>query len=555
MLKKVKQSVLFLLPMTFLVSCRLPNAEDYSRELLQYLSSGMTESHINEIIHNGGYLFQIAALAGILLFLYGMIQYLFYPGNKSPLYLALASLTAGLVYLTPYLNLIGTLPEKTLLIAQIRTILLLSYYVLLRNWSIKTFHHRKKPWITYTRLSTFGLIYILVGLAWLKPSLLSYPWPIATLGVFTFADTTMCSILSLKRRNDRSGIGGTLFSVVFAASAAILIIISDRSFSFFRSLDEAFFILPSGMLVFTTLMTAVLMQSELKKQSLYLREYRKQTEDQQENLEKEIKRHERLEKEMEQILHIPFFNIKSARKALSIDPTPPLNMPEGWEGAHFMGKSESELPVMAAWPFSAAGSSVTDVLLMSEAAPEDRYAYPVLQYIRKSAAGKIGESRAATSLFSSLNNELEKLGESPEHRISAVLLQFMDKNLLCATAGNTLVWYKKPGSPMIPLSSKEIPATFQQGLGYKPFSRETGRPFRLPVEKGDLIILTSRNLIMREQSLNGQIYGKESLIRVLENHESGSAESILSSLIKDFDDFDMGNTRDRQIYAGVFKKV
>ena len=59
---------------------------------------------------------------------------------------------------------------------------------------------------------------------------------------------------------------------------------------------------------------------------------------------------------------------------------------------------------------------------------------------------------------------------------------------------------------------------------------------------------------MREQELSGEIYGKESLIRILNNHDSAEADQILSALIKDFDDFDMGNTRDRQVYAAVFRK-
>ena len=552
---KIKKLQVLFLSLTALMSCRLPNAEDYGREILQNFNSGMTGSFYGEFLSGGTFLYQLASLGGIFIFLYGLMLFVFHRKSSASLYLGISGLAMNLVYLSPLVNLLTFLPERKGLPLLIRTILLMCYYLFLRLWSKKTFHHRTKPWTTITRISFFALTYFLVALSWFKPALLSVSWAVPVLAVFVFADSSLCSLLSLKRKNDRSGIGGTVFSLIFASLAVFFILTSQRSFQLFRSLDDAFFSLPASMLLPTLILDGIMMQREIRSQRLYLGEYKIQTEEAGERIEQEEKRYSRLEKETEEALHIPAFHIAAARKTLRIDPLLPLSMPEGWEGAHFLEDSGTNLPAVGAWPLHRGENPVTDIVFFGEATREDRYSYPALQYIHDRMAEKTGTGKSRTGLFAELNREMSNLGTFPEHPLSAAMLQFTGNHLICSTAGTALIWYKKPGQKIQIISSKEIPATFQQGLGFKPYSRETGRPYRIPVEKGDTIVLTSRSFLFREQSMNGQIYGKDSLQRVLENHESGSAGSIMSSLVKDFDDFDMGNTRDRQFYVGIFKKA
>ena len=175
--------------------------------------------------------------------------------------------------------------------------------------------------------------------------------------------------------------------------------------------------------------------------------------------------------------------------------------------------------------------------------------------IRQITENLVRKGTSPAAILWQLNRELVQLGETPEHAISGMYLHLMEEEALCATAGTTLIWYKKPGSRMVTVASDTAPCTLQQGLGFRPYSRETGKPYRIKMEKGDILVIASRSLIYREQELNGERYGKNSLIRVMDNHDTAPANKILSALIKDFDDFDMGNTRDRQIYAAVFRKV
>ncbi len=553
MYKIIKQPVFFL-SLAAVSACGLPRPEDYSRNVLQTFTSGAAESFYREILSGGDMIYQLAMAGGLFTFLYGIILFLFYRKNISSLYLGLSGLTLSLVYLSPFLNLFPLLTGNGAGILMIRTELSILYFIFLRLWAMKAFHHRKKPWIILTRISVFFLVILISALSWFNPALLSQPWAVPLAGTFVFADSSICSLLSLKRKSDRSGIGGLSFSVFFAGLTALFLFTSDSPFLLLRSLNNAFFSLPTGLLLIVLILEGIMLQREIRSQRLYLEEYKTQSQELKETIEREEKEYNRLEETMKEALQIPSFHVATARKALKINPVLPLNMPEGWEGAHFLEDSGRALPSIAAWPFSPGQSTTSDLLFMAETSPEDRYSYPALQFLLDRLDAKTKEKSNLKNLFADINRELNSLGAFPESPLSAGMLQFTEDHLICSTAGSALVWYKKPGEKLQLVSTKEIPATFQQGLGFKPYSRETGRPFRIPVATGDMILITSRSFLFREQSMNGQIYGKDSLQRVVENHESGSADSLLSSLIKDFDDFDMGNTRDRRLYAGIFKK-
>ena len=553
MYKIIKQPVLFL-TLAAASACRLPDPEAYSRDVIQSFNSGAAESFSKEILFGGDMIYQLAIAGGIFTFLYGICLFLFYKKNLSSLYLALTGLSLSLVYLSPFLNLIPLLKETDSAPRMIRTELSILYFLFLRLWAIKAFHHRKKAWITLVRISVFSLIAFITVLSWFNPEILSKPWAVPLTGLFVFADTSLCSLFSLKRKNDRSGMGGVSFSLFFAGLTAYFLSTAESPFLFFRSLNNTFFSLPGGLLLIVLILEGIMMQREIRSQRLYLKEYKVQNEDLKTSAQRVEKEFHHLEESMKDALRVPSFHISTARKALKIDQLSPLNMREGWEGAHFLEDSGSTLPSLVAWAYSLGQSGLSDLLFMAEASPEDRYSYPTLHFLHERLAGVTKAGNRRKNLFSEINAELNSFGSFPKYPISAGMLQFTKDHLICSTAGNALVWYKKPGEKIQIISTKEIPATFQQGLGFKPYSRETGRPFRIPVNKGDTFLITSRSFLFREQSMNGQMYGKESLQRVLENHETATADALLSFLIKDFDDFDMGNTRDRRFYAGIFKK-
>ena len=554
MTMKQKNKIL-ILSLPAITSCHIQDPSEYGRDLLNILSDGTLKTVINSVISRSVFPFQTAAAAGLLLFLFSLVFLFFNRKNSSILFMGITGLTGTGLYAVPFLNLIESLPRKETLILQILTLFLITFYIMLRLWSIRTFHHRKKPWIRNTRVAVYSLTYLFTLLAWFNPVLISRLWPVTLMAVFTFTDSTLCSFLSLKRKDDRSGFGGLFFSAAFLGGSIWSLLASDKHFILFRSLNDSFFFLPAFLMVFIVLLTGIMMQTELGKQRMYLRDYKKHSENLEKTLETEEKQYQRLQQEMTDSMRIPGFHLHSARMALQIDPIRPLKMPKGWEGSHFLEDNSSFLPGVAAWPYQHDGNSATNTLLMVESTREDRYAYLSMEQIRNRMNELIRKGTTPSRLFPDLNKTMSDLGEIPEHPLSSALLYFMESSFLCATAGGVMVWFKKPGQKMVPISSREVPATFHQGLGFRPYSRETGQAFRLQAEKGDTIIILSRSLLMREQSLNGQIYGKESLIRVLNNHEDADADTILSALIKDFDDFDMGNTADRQVYACVIRKA
>ena len=538
-----------------LSGCQIQNAEEYSLNFQQLLSGGSFSTFIEVFSASTAYLYHLTAFSGVVILLLSLVLFLSNRREKFTLYLGFSGLAATAVYLFPLLHLLKGLPNPNHLIPVIHTLLLLSCYLSLRGWSICIFHHRKKPWTRYTRISVFTLAYLLTLLAWFRPGLITVPWIVPCTAGFVFVDSTLCSTLSLQRKNDRSGWGGLFFSTAFIAGGVWLLLTRGPEAVLFRTLSNLAFLLPAILLPVQALLTLIMIQAVSRKKQGKIEQMSLASEEQDKALQESIQEIEALQDNLDEALTIPSFNQKAARRALLIDPLNELNLPESWEGAHFISNSSSSVPGLAAWPFQATpGNGESDTLLMAEGSEEDRYAFLPIQMTLMQMKQLIGHRVSPVSLFKDLNSSLSRLNEKPDFPLSAAMIHLTEDEALCATAGNAIIWYRKPGGNIIPVSSEDVPATFQQGLGFRPYSRETGMPFRIKIEKGDSLIVTSRSLIMREQELSGEIYGKESLIRVLNNHDSADADQILSALIKDFDDFDMGNTRDRQVYAAIFRK-
>ncbi len=554
MMKKTSNLLLAIIT-PLLSGCQIQNAEEYSLDFQQLLTGGSATSSVGVLTSTTAYLYHFSALSGMILFLLALILFLSNRRERFTVFLGFSGLAAAAVYLTPLLNLLKGLPGRNQLILIIHTILLVSCYLILRGWSISIFHHRKKPWTRYTRISVFTLAYLLPLLGWFRPGLTAAPWIVPCTAGFVFVDSTLCSVLSLRRKNDRSGWGGLFFSAAFISGGVWLLLTRGSEASLFRTLDNMAFLLPAILLPVQTLLTLVMIQAVSRKRQEKIEQMVQAAEEQEKVLQERVRELEDLQDNLDRALVIPSFNQKAAERALLVDPLNELKVPETWDGAHCISISSSSLPSLAAWSFQTSpGSGESDTLLMVEGSDEDRYAYLPMQMALMQMKLLIANRVSPVSLFKELNNSLSRLNEKPDFPLSAALIHLTGEEALCATAGNAIIWYRKPGGAIVPVSSEDVPATYQQGLGFRPYSRETGMPFRIKVEKGDSLIVTSRSLIAREQELNGEIYGKESLIRVLNNHDSADADQILSALIKDFDDFDMGNTRDRQVYAAVFRR-
>lgn len=538
---------LSLLPL-LLTGCTIQNFSDFSRDFQQFYSTGSLFSFLNDLSSSSGFLYKLTIPAGSLIFLLCFFMFLFNRQDKFIPFLSLSGLVAAAVYLTPLLNIIERLPNKDILILQIRTYLLLTYFLVLQSWSITIFHHRRTKWIRYTRRAAFLTASLIVLLAWFQPKLLSLPWIVPFMALLMLVDSTICSVLSLKRENDGSAYGGILLSLSIVSVITWYLLTKGFQASIIRTMNHICFLLPAVILPIQFVISLLMIQTTSRKQHFILKELRILAESQKNDLKQQKVEQEISVKKNEEALRISSFDLKAARNALQSDPLLPLKLPEGWEGSHFISNNSRDYPTVAAWPYEGA-------LLMAESSPEDHYAYSVLQMIRKQMNEVIEKGVSPVNRFRELNKSLNKLGEVPEAPLFAAYLQLLPNSALCATAGTAIAWYKNPGGKLVPVSSAEVSSTFQQGLGFRPYSREKGMPFRLPMEKGDILILTSRSLILREQELNGHIYGKDSLSRVLESHKSSNAQEIITAIIEDFDDFDMGNTRERQVYTAVIRKL
>jgi hypothetical protein len=362
------------------------------------------------------------------------------------------------------------------------------------------------------------------------------------MGSLLFADSLANSILSFQRKSDRSGIAGVL-TVLPPLGCGIWLYFSGGYAGFSPFANELFFVLPAFMMPWQLFLTLGLTQRRMSRQidrSAVLSSMIDEEEKQKDKLEELI---EALERQNEEDNHIPDYSLECARLLIGEQGDSTLNMPESWEGCQMLSTLSNRWPSLGAWFHHAS-------LLFTENQGKETFS-PILYLARTFFS--LGGVKPAL-LPQSLNDRMIGLTQSMETGLSGIFLHFMEDEVLCGTAGAVRIYLQK-GDAVLPIRSDEKPATFAGGFGVRAQTREDGKPFRLKVDRGDKLILVSVSLTDREMASSGEIYGQKSLFRVLKNRVSASAEETVQAIVKDFEDFDMGNTEDRQFYAAVFRKI
>ena len=308
-------------------------------------------------------------------------------------------------------------------------------------------------------------------------------------------------------------------------------------------MNELLFVLPAFMLPWQLILTLALTQRRFAKQidrSSVLSSMIDEEEKQKDKLEELITA---LEEQNEEERHIPEYSLECARHLIGDQGFSNLEMPEAWEGSQRLSSLSSNWPVLGAWYYRSS-------LMFSENL--GREVLSPLLYMSRSFHSMSGVKPAL--LPKALNERLNSLSQSMETGMSGCYIHFMEDEILCGTAGTVRVYLQK-GDTILPIRSDEKPATYAGGFGVRAHTREDGKPFRLKVGQGEKLILVSVSITDREMASTGEVYGQKSLFRVLKNRISSTAEETVQAIIKDFEDFDMGNTEDRQFYAAVFRKL
>jgi len=548
---------LSIIPLLLLITggCRILSVDEYNRYFRETAIPATGEAILGILPFDTGILYLATVPAAAVILLLSLMLYFFNRKNTHYLFLGLSALTAGGLYLVPLLERIPRLPRPEVLLPQATIFLMLLFFIFHRQWSRRIMHHRKKLWVQITLPSLMTITLLATLLTWFRPGLTAVPWPGPVLAAALLADMTVCSILSFQRRYDRSGVGGLLLLTPVAASAVWLLLSRGYSHDLFGFLHSVLYLSVCIALPLQFLMTVFLTQSHGRRQQQTIKTLSDMARRLEEEKENQADRIETLTEEKENAALIPDFNRNAARKLLDADPLPPLSLPEGWEGAHFLSSESTGWPFLGAWSAHTHGKDTSESLFTAESEPDQKEALPALLYLKEQYRRLIHRDQSPVSLLSELNKSLIRIEGDLPRPLTGTYLHLVPDGLICATAGPARVYYRSADGKTAPVSSRETPATLKQGLGVRALSRETGMPFRLSLQSGDTVVVASRSLLHREQELTGELYGPASLVKILERNRDNSARHLMELILKDFDDFDMGNTRDRQIYLAVLRKL
>ncbi|MDC7239602.1 MAG: SpoIIE family protein phosphatase [Spirochaetales bacterium] len=541
-MKNNRLSLPAIIILPFISSCRPVTASGYPSQLylLDPLNPG--RQTIDGILSAPAAFFLLFALAAAVLALVSLFLFLMQTRDRSYLYLSFGFLAASAVYGSPLWADRITIPPEFWSYPLISSLFLLIYFQLFREWARKALFHRTKLWAYITASFLLSGTLIITLLSGIFPSLVREPWPVGLLGTAVILDILVNSALSFQRKHDRSGIAGLLLILPIAAGV-VWTLQGTEAFKLLPFLENLYFILPALLLPWQLITSLSLTQRRFRNEQnrgLVLREMIEDQELQKEKLQELL---ETGEKEIDKARRIPAYSLECSRDLLGLKTTAPLNLPEGWAAYHSLISQGSGWPEAAVW-------SGNSSLLFAETAGGEPL-LPLL-YLKESFFKQ--KKCKPSQLFKGVNELMGRPDQRPEKGISAAYLFFMDSEILCGTAGSVRIYLQK-GEKIIPLRSEEKPVTYSEGLGIRPLTREDGKPFRLSLEKGDRLVLVSASLTDRELEVSGECYGQKSLYRVLGNHLSADPEELVKYIMKDFDDFDLGNTPDRHIYAGVFKKL
>ena len=531
-----------ILPILLLLgSCRILSRGEYDSFASRLNRTNLLNSRIIDFTGDTALFFSLSTVLGALLFILGLALFLFHNRDRSYLFLSLSALFSGTLYSLPFWTDLIPLPSEFWSLTIIRTLVLIVYWQLYREWARRALYHRTKSWAYITNSVLLSAVLVCTLLSGHFPFLIKGEWPVVLIGVVLFADTLGNSILSFQRKSDRSGIAGVL-TIIPPAACGVWLYFSSGYSGLLPFANELLFILPAFMLPWQLILSLALTQRRFSRQiyrTTVLSSMIDEEEKQKDKLEDLI---EALEKQNEENTRIPDYSLECARLLIGDQGDTLLEMPESWEGSQRLSTLSSRWPVLGAWFFH--GS-----LFFTENMGQETLS-PLLYLARTFYS--LGGVKPAL-LPRTLNDKMIALSQSMETGLSGCYLHFMEDEVLCGTAGTVRIYLQK-GDTVLPIRSDEKPATFVGGFGVRAQTREDGKPFRLKVDKGDKLILVSVSMTDRERTTSGEIYGQKSLYRVLKNRTSASAEETVQAIVKDFEDFDMGNTEDRQFYTAVFRK-
>jgi hypothetical protein len=542
MKKKIKL-LLSTLIIPLFSACRVQTPVEYEGFISSTPLSQLLNLRLSDILMDNRFLYLVSPISGTLLFCLGIILLFLRKKDKSSLYLALSSLIAALVYTLPFWVDMVNLPREFWSAQMIRTVFLLLFYKTYRSWCRKALYHRTKVWSFL--LSSMLLSIALIGtlLSGHFPQILNLQWPVPILASVLILDSVINSILSFQRKDDRSGIAGVL-TLVPLIGLSLWLYYTRRYTGLFPFLNNLYFALPSLLILWQFALTVGLIQRRYNKEEQRNSILRKMVEDEEIQKDKLEEMIENLEARYEEETRIPDYSLECSRRLLEQKGDPALSLPGSWSGAHRLIADSHQWPMLGVW------NSGKALLFAENLGKESLVPLLYLQEIFKNL--KIEKPAQMMKL---LNDRMCSLHQNMETGLSAVYLYYLDDELICGTAGRVRIYMQKNDGKIVPVQTQNKPVTFKEGLGVRAQTREDGKPYRIPLEKGDRIILVSSSLTDRELGVSGELYGQKSLYRVLRSHESASPENTVLAILKDFDDFDLGNTLDRQIYAAVFQKT
>ena len=540
--KKVSR-YLFLPGFLFLNACRLLSSNEFDSFTERSGLQGILNGKVIAFLNDTSLFFTLSPAIGGVIFILGLFLFFLHVRDKAYLYLGLSALLSGFLYSLPFWTGLVPLPPEFWSLAMVRTLALILYWQLYREWARKALYHRTKSWSYIANSVLLSAVLICTLLSGHFPSLSAAGWPVVLTGGLLYADSLGHSILSFRRKSDRSGIAGVLTTIP-PLGCGIWLFLSSGYNGFLSFVYNLLFVLPAFMLVWQLILTLALTQRRHSRQierGQILSTMIEEEEKQKDKLEQMI---ESLEVRNEENARIPEYSLECSRLLMGEQGYITLPMPESWEGNQRLSTQNSiNWPVLGAWFHQ--GS-----LLFAE--NRGRESFTPLLFLAECFRTITGVKPAL--IPRTLNEKMISLSPSMEAGLSGCFIHFMEDEVLCGTAGTVRIYLQK-GETVLPIRSDDKPVTFAGGFGVRAQTREDGKPFRLKMDRNDKLILVSVSLTDRELAATGDIYGQKALYRVLKNRVSASSEETVQAIVKDFEDFDMGNTEDRQIYAAVFKKL
>jgi len=540
-MKKKNTIILITASLLLQTACRVQTSREYESLLGSSPLTLFRQLKVADLLNDTTALYSLSIVSGFLIFLTGLFFYLLHRKDRGFLYLSLSSLAGAAVYSLPLWTGRVVLPPEFWSPVMVRTVFLLIYYFLFRVWCRKALYHRTKIWSYVMTTAFLSVTLVATLLSGHIPVLLTLQWPVPLLATLLILDSLINSILSFRRKSDRSGIAGVMVPLPLAAGAAWILMTRGYS-SLFSFMNHLYYILPSLMIPWQLVLTISLIQRRYFREEQRTAVLSKMVEDEEQQKNKLEELIEKLEERNEETARIPDYNLECARRVLGYTSPLPLKLPPSWQGEHRIVSDPTARPLLGAWIRGGA-------LLFAEGS-ENSALLPLL-YLKESFNSLKMDKPAL--LLKLLNEKMTGLPFNMEKSLSGSLLYFMEDEVICGTAGSVRVYLQNSEGRIIPIQGEDRQTTYKEGLGFRPTTREDGKPYRISLSKGDRIIMVSCSLTDRE--MEGTKYGQKSLYRVLNSHAAADPGKTVQAILKDFDDFDMGNTPDRQIYAGVFARV